>query len=316
MNAKITRELLVRLRSAPPGCCDSCGRTILEKDACYECKECDQRCCASCAGQWLNGKHWGTSAANKAFSGNRGVHRFSRPVLSIAAGDIFLCGPDRWGIHHVVLACGPLTPEPDMAEVLKLGAGAEVFGCETVESTQAASGENTHWYTTRSYFRRDLNGEAFLIGDLDMNSGEFGLCPEPVPVKVLLHPLRQGFNQRAFEHAVEAAAAESRRYGWSTCVRAFVSRRSSISLEDFPDEPSRAELLDELHRRWDSRPICATVAIKVWQLYFELCSGGDVDKAVRWIIETVPVYADATTPSALVKAVTKCGWVLHAGLDV
>jgi len=77
--------------------------------------------------------------------------------------------------------------------------------------------------------------------------------------------------------------------------------------------------MEDLRARRSRKPICSSVAIQVWQQYFELvCGSGPqgVDLAARQILRWMPLYSDATTPSALLKALSKRGWILIDSLGV
>lgn len=321
MNAKIDREVLSRLkikRLSTFRYCDRCDVPIKAAEARYECKECEVDICTDCARLLLNPPKVGQGVAGAdVFLAAMGGFGFgdSRQLLNVNAGDIFLCGPDRWGIHHVILALTPLTPEPHLKADLQGSPDDEVFGCETVESTQGVRGEHTHWYLTRTLFRRSRGGVVHLVADFRHTCGTLEVATTPVPVKVLLHPLRTGLDAQAFQGTVMELASESKKYGWGTGVRAFLGDRHNLDADRFPNQESRRKLLGALRARRMSRPICASVAISVWQRYFEATCRENPDMAVKNIFRYMPVYPDATTPSALVKALTKCGWVLHNSFD-
>merc|ERR1719492_645270 len=114
------------------------------------------------------------------------------PLLEVTAGDIFLFGPDRWGIHHAVLSRGRMrAAQLDIVEFLELPAGAEVFQCLTIESTQSRQGEDTDCYPATTYFQR-VDGETVVVADLATGSDELQVADPPVALKVLLHPLCDG----------------------------------------------------------------------------------------------------------------------------
>merc|ERR1719188_1180161 len=149
-------------------------------------------------------------------------------------------------------------------------------------------------------------------------------CQEPLPVKILLHPLRRGhggppFVPWAFEQAVQRGAATSQAWGLGTALWAITSGQECLDPADYPDPASRAALLRDLHKCWASQPICTSVPILVWQTYFEIaCSGAGVqglNLAVQHILEWVPLLSDQTTPSGLLQALTKRGWILRGNLD-
>merc|ERR1719433_360246 len=207
----------------------------------------------------------------------------------------------------------------DIVEFLELPAGAEVFQCLTIESTQSRQGEDTDWYPATTYFQR-VDGETVVVADLATGSDELQVADPPVALKVLLHPLRDGrFNHQAFSKAVDWGSETARKYGKNQAVKAWLAQALNngkadvLTAEAFPDEESRADLLEDLHTSWGKRPICSAVCIKVWQMYFELQgrSAGQLDEAVQEILRWMPVYSDKTTPGALLRALTRHGWVLH-----
>merc|ERR1711871_167677 len=119
MEAKVDRELRrvisgSRLHIA----CARCDLRLSAKDAWYTCKACDHHLCLECSEQLQTrtctvGDSCGTS----------------RPIETcrVTCGDLVLCGPDEWGIHHVVLVCGTMVPDPEAAGILGLPAHLEVF---------------------------------------------------------------------------------------------------------------------------------------------------------------------------------------------
>jgi len=225
-----------------------------------------------------------------------------------------------WGIHHTVLSRGRMKPaQSDIVELLESPAGSEVFECPTIESTRGSKGDDTEWYPSITYFQR-IHGETLVVGDLPMGSYDLQVADPPVGLKVLLHPLRDGrLDNRAFSRAVDLGSKTADRYGKRQAVKAWLAQAVNrgvpevIQAERFPSAQSRAELLEDLRRRWEQRPICAALCIKVWQMYFELKGqdAGNIDEAVQEILRWMPVYSDRTTPSALLKALTVHGWMLH-----
>merc|ERR1712059_175935 len=79
--------------------------------------------------------------------------------------------------------------------------------------------------------------------------------------------------------------------------------------EDFPDAKSRGALQQRLHKTWSDPPICASLCIKVWQMYFELLGreSGHPEAGIQEILRWMPVYSNSATPSALLKALTSHG---------
>jgi len=305
MFAKVAREMFNVVRASRTNTCVKCGQPIdLRADAFYRCRVCSIEYCMACAYERLDQQGMG----------------HEDPLVEVMAGDIFFFGPDHWGIHHTVLSRGRMKPaQPDIVELLELPAGSEVFECPTIESTRGSKGEDTEWYPATTYFQR-IHGAAVVVADLPMDSAELQVADPPVGLKVLFHPLRDGrLDNKAFGRAVDLGSKTADRYGKRQAVKAWLAQAVNrgvpevIQAEKFPSVHSRANLLEDLRKRWDQRPICAALCIKVWQMYFELKGQetGKLDEAVQEIIRWMPVYSDRTTPSALLKALTAHGWMLH-----
>lgn len=328
MHTRIVKELISRfsvMSTHMP--CARCGSKISKKDASYECKSCKISYCMPCVSilQQPPIVHAGAAGHDILRGAFFGMRDPDRPVARLSAGDIFLCGPDHWGVHHVILLRSELRPEPEIAEMVResLGPGDQIYGCDTIESTQSRQGKTSNYFPTRSFFQRNGNGDTFLLGDCQPGSSKVELCYEPVPAKVLLHPLRQGFDGRVFHQVVEEAAAGARKYGWGTIVSAFRGERERLKKSDYPDGRSREGLLQEIHKTWDKKPICASVAIKVWQMYFLRCeeaqvargAPANIDRAVVRILEYMPMFCDSTLPAAMVKFLTQSSWVFKPNFD-
>lgn len=300
--------------------CDSCDNQIGVEDACYTCSSCKNSICMHCCShlqdhaKYIVGFHLPPQVAQPPFKSN------------ISAGDVFYCGPDRWGIHHVILACGPLVPDLEVMHFMNGRPGEEAYSCMTIESSQEMEGENMSLYFTRSmFFRNVATGEAVWTGSIELeDDGPVITQSVPVPVKTLLHPLRPGyggppFDPFAFERAVRKCARLCSNWGLRTALKAFASNEECLDPTDYPDFSSRLKLLVELRERWTSRPICSSVVIIAWQIYFEIvCSsaGPHMEEfAINHILRWVPVFSDSTAPSVLLKTLTKCGWVLRGNID-
>jgi len=320
MSAKVARELLDLVRPSRYLNiieCDRCGEQITGKDARYRCRLCDIDYCMSCMSSVMHPIEPKISETQVTFD-NR------KTLLKILPGDIFLCGPDEWGIHHVVLASGEMRlAEKRVRDAFAVEDSREIYGCTTVE-TSASQTTQAPWYQTCSYYARNLEtGEVELVGDMVCESNLLEIYTQGVPVKVLLHPLRPNrggpeLDLDTFERVVKRATAQSKGYCRITAVRAFVSAQGKLKQVDFPDALSRQELLKKIRRRWESPPICSSVAITVWQMYFDEMSRDAghwaTDLAVQHILEWIPVFCDNTTPSMLVKTLTESGWVLKTSL--
>merc|ERR1711862_166043 len=124
----------------------------------------------------------------------------------------------------------------------------------------------------------------------------------------------------AFKQSVDACSQTSRAWSIATGARGFFNRRNNscrLQNENYPDPASRRELLDELHKRWENRPICTSVVIMVWQKYFEMIAGKGpqaTDAAIQNILRFMPLLSDKTLPSALIKELSTCGWVIRGNL--
>jgi len=164
-----------------------------------------------------------------------------------------------------------------------------------------------------------------MVADIPDGEETLELC-SPVKVKLLLHPCRPGhagpaLDVATFRKAVEICAEASQGWSLRTGARGFFSRRNTscgLDPDDYPDPNSRRELLQEIHKRWESRPICTSVIIMVWQRYFEMIAGRGPqaeDAAVQNILRWMPLFSDKTLPSALIKELSKCGWVIRGNLD-
>jgi hypothetical protein len=247
------------------------------------------------------------------------------------AGDIFLCGPDKWGIHHAVLSCDKMDlADSDIADMIRedcdLSSDMDIFSCTTVEVTREYEGIDFPWYKAQSFFACDSSGRLLQVADIADGTDTIQCNEEPVPSKLLLHPLRrerQGagpkFDPDLFASTIELCARNSQSWSKKTALKAITARRKSLDPEDYKSTESRAKLMADLRSRWEQRPICSSVAILVWQRYFELSSGtgrkGE-NLAVEQILRWMPVFNDTTAPSALVNVLSTCGWVLReCGLD-
>jgi hypothetical protein len=191
--------------------------------------------------------------------------------------------------------------------------------CHTVETARSLSGEMTEWYPTVSYFVRGGGRwpTAMLVADKPVDSNVLNIIEEAVPVKVAMHPLRgEKFDNHIFNEAVIWGCGTARPYGKRQAVRSFLSqarRRGkprTLEPKEYRTPEARAALRSSLRESWEARPICASLCIKVWQMYFELLgrAAGNPDEAVKEVLRWMPVYSNRTTPSALLKALTQRGW--------
>uniref|UniRef100_A0A7S1SEB1 Uncharacterized protein n=1 Tax=Alexandrium catenella TaxID=2925 RepID=A0A7S1SEB1_ALECA len=315
MKARVSRELWTRSYEAE--CC-GCHQHISAKDASYNCKECVYDLCMDCSTELQ------ASMPGPTLDADQDDLFCLGPCNEIAEGDIFFCGPDKWGIHHVVLASSTMTPaertisekilqhHPDLANDV-------ILCCNTIECTRPFRGQDYPWYPAMSvYTHRPSTGELFLIGDIAEGTAILGISDELVPVKLLLHPLRPGrtstlFNSNLFQAAMEHCARESRRWSKGTAIKAITAKRSCLRAHEYAEPEARLELMEDLRRSWCKKPICSSVAIKVWQKYFEMSTGQQgTDLAVQRILRWMPVFGDRTAPSMLLETLSTHGWMLRS----
>mmetsp|Transcript_25217 Transcript_25217/g.46272 ORF Transcript_25217/g.46272 Transcript_25217/m.46272 type:complete len:501 (-) Transcript_25217:64-1566(-) len=314
--------------------CTCCSKPITHRDARYICPKCKYCVCMDCSAKQLGRRE------TRPLPPTAGLRpeQEARPD-KVSAGDILLVGPDSWGIHHVVLSRGRMRPDPEAGEWIKsewAQDGGKVlpnieeldfFSCDCIESTRSSRGKEQIWYPSRKFFARNKRaGQAFWVAETYMDEGDLlELAYEPVQVKLLLHPLRPGhggptFVPEAFVEAMKLSAKDSKHWSIKTALKGFRSKKKSlIEAESHSDRESRIELLQDLRRRWDERPICSSVAIIVWQRYFDLAAGHGPDaedRAAQDIIRWMPLLPDKTLPAILIQELSKCGWVMRGNLDV
>jgi len=245
--------------------------------------------------------------------------------------------------NHVQLIISEFEPAGDDAKrALGVPEGEDLLTAVIVESTpftpigfdkahyvdDATGSEwDSYWHTANYYFTRNESGNLRIVGVKPWHT-RAPPTPEPHDTRAIIfvmHPFRESLgkaelDKRAFHEAVRMCELESRKYGAWQCIRAWYHERVSLEPSMFPDEASRAKLRGELHRRWKNKPICVSVAVRVWQRYFEIVRGGaetpeDTDLAVQDILKYMPVFSDATSPSWLVKVLTsQSGWLLREEL--
>jgi hypothetical protein len=339
MQAKVIRELWNKVSWWHyEGKCDVCSKKIGAEDARYNCKECRYNVCMECT-SWLLARNRDKRkifVPPTADVGTRNAYQANPQGPSkVQPGDILLVGPDRWGIHHVVLSTGHMRPDPETGKMLKQEMpelrGTDIYSCQTIESTHASltSGKEIVWYVAKSYIARNrVTGEAMLVADIADGEDTLEFFEKPVQVKMLMHPCRPGhgappFDKSAFAQALEVCAQTSKAWSIKTAVNGILKRRDLQALdpEAYPDAASRAALLEGMKKRWETRPICTSVAIMVWQRYFMLSSIGSsraeaTDIAAQNILRWMPLLSDRTLPSGLIKELSKCGWVMRGNLDV
>lgn len=329
MEAHVVREMLRGFEELRNGArCMRCQRPITTNDARYACAICGFDLCTGCAADPMRLAHQAAGASvNAGIASPPGGGAGSGP-LGVGPGDVIACGPDAWGIHHVVLVCSDLRPDPRAGQLLEVPLGKDTFACQIIECTRGQVGTHSAWHPATTFYARDRRtGVATIVGQMEPGTHVIDHVPEPVPVKVLLHPLRAGrggpaFDAKAFDQAVLNSAVVSQRWGLSTALKAMVGSQESLRPEDYSNAQQRRRLLSELKARWSSLPICSSVIIMVWQYYFLIAAqiaaedpGYADDIAVRRILRWMPLFADETVPSTLLKVLTKHGWLLRGNLD-
>jgi len=308
MEGHVVREMFAVCSAATEcwECETDCGCEV----SCYRCKPCGAVYCNNCSR---------TKLGLPRQTDGGGVH------LEVMPGDIFMAGPDKFGIHHVIL-CRSEWQEVDpevYACLTDLEPGTHLLACETIESTQGSVGDDTWWYPATTYFcRNPRDGSAMLLADLKNESREISQAMEPVPTKVLLHPLRghddeDTFNDEAFEEIIGESAQSSKKYGKFTAVRSVISgllKDEVIHASKYQTEQEKVDLMTKIRKTWQEKPICASVAVQCWQRYLERISDSDVEAADE-ILKYMPHWCHKSTPSSLVKELTQHGWVMSDSFD-
>jgi len=145
---------------------------------------------------------------------------------------------------------------------------------------------------------------------------------------VLLHPFRHELGNTEldyglFHSVVEQAAGESKKYGKQTAVKSWIANQKGPGIiaktgilepASYPDSESRCMLLDKIYKSWNKPPICASVAVKTWQMYFDALSD-HADEVAQCILDWMPCFCHRTVPSAMVKVLSSRGWILSSTFD-
>jgi hypothetical protein len=324
LEAKVVHELPRKIaiwRSLSQVTCDRCDAPITSDDARYTCKICSYDLCLECSQQVHQSEGHG-----RALTRGASCPTLTAMACHVTCGDLALCGPDDWGIHHVVVLRGAMLPDPDAARLMHMPPHFDVFSCPTIESNRHLKGERFVWYAATSLYARDQRtGQMFLVGDVPEGSRIIEVAQKHVPVKLLLHPLRRGHGGPAivpalFERAVMDLAINSTHWSLRTALNAITSSRTALDPADYPTPNDREQLMDELEQSWESRPICSAAAVCIWQRYFQLFSeqtgppSTAKDRAAQLILQWIPMIPDQTMPSLLVKVLTRCRWILKGSL--
>jgi len=334
MKAKIYREVhmqhVIKGMTCPQvAVCSECAKEINVEDAYYVCRACNDYLCLDCAKQQAG-----------AVTTSNPRHLNTSGILNLEQGDIVLVGPTDWGIHHVLLVTSTLTQDPDMLQILKEEPEAshlewephhQLWYAYTIECTQAVQGDDTWWYPTKTYFKRDpMTGDAHAVADWP-DGQAVSVSDRELPFKLLLHPLRPSFggvgvDQALFSNVVEFSAGLAQKYGKQVAVQAWLQARvaraqkkfgikNRVTLEEYNTPEKREELMEYYELTWKEPPICASVAIKVWQRYFKAMHSKSRDNAMIDIINYMPCWCHRSSPSQMTKDLVACGWLLVDSLE-
>mmetsp|Transcript_19814 Transcript_19814/g.35252 ORF Transcript_19814/g.35252 Transcript_19814/m.35252 type:complete len:389 (+) Transcript_19814:64-1230(+) len=330
MSARMRKELALHHTCREMMCpvvgeCEGCGDKLTITEVHYRCRTCGETLCLNCARL------------------QRSIPMLLTPddpysIINLAGGDIIFAGPTAFGIHHVILVVGGLTLDMAMKAFLETDEAAQdmdftpydqVWHCNTIESTQNSAGINSWWYASRSYFKRDpISREARLIADWVDDDSIMNIAAKPIPFKILLHPLRRefggpGLNEPIFQETVKERAEHSMKYGKATAVKAWLHQRLQQNFgiadrarpRDYNTPEAREKLMERYEKSWEKAPICASVAVKVWQKYFLNIHGGNKDAAALDIMKYMPCFCQAITPSQLTEVLASCGWQIVDNLE-
>eukprot|EP00929_Paragymnodinium_shiwhaense_P079388 TRINITY_DN41320_c0_g1_i1.p1 TRINITY_DN41320_c0_g1~~TRINITY_DN41320_c0_g1_i1.p1 ORF type:complete len:407 (-),score=72.10 TRINITY_DN41320_c0_g1_i1:127-1347(-) len=292
--------------------CNDCGEELDVDGMRYVCEVCGEVKCHVCARHQL-----GLPVTDDA----------PDAPVELKCGDIILTlGGRMISTHHVILVLGGLKRDHSIAAILNVPPGIEVWGCDVIESTGLEKGETCWWHQTYMYFARDpYKGTAELIADISLGrENVINAAEEPVPMKVLLHPCRREWmrtmplDEQAFRGVTADSASHSKKWSLKTAAKAYLSMRagkeSGLHVEDYSTPEEREGLMVTLAETWRKKPICASVPIKVWQMYFNYTSR-TTDEAAQATLKYMPLLCDRTTPSLLASKLTSKGWVLLEGLE-
>jgi len=247
-------------------------------------------------------------------------------VAIIGEGDIILTGPSA-SVTHVLLATSRMLQVESGRKELKTSPDHELYACDTIETTPLLGDcmFKGRLHRCRYYFQRNpCNGVVTLVGTSPSDSENVPVAIDPQPTKFVFHPFRKGHGGHKlldpvkFKEAVRITDETSWSYGLTTVVKVFLDvphQRSSLDEHKYQDAASQKKLMMKLRRRWNRRPICPSVAIIVWQRYFELLHADKSDDAdtaaAKDILRWVPLKSDQTYPSNVVKVLTSRKWLMR-----
>lgn len=325
MSARITREVVGAVCSGLPGRCMRCSGRIAARHGFYRCHECDVGCCMQCYRE----------LAAVSYNPSYGV---AESAVLAGLGDIVLTGPCVT-VTHVILIVSTMEPNAEFRQVLKIPNDCGLYSCCTIETTpfyprECIVGGRLH--RSEYFFQRARNGTVMLVAMRAVEGNAVPTAISPLQCMFLFSPFPRlaslKWDGATFQEAIRQSE-NSGPYGTTTAIKALVADRRRLNSANFPDEISRAKLLVRLRRAWLKAPICSSIAIITYQRYFELmhrcptpvhgvCDDGSgsvpgwEDEAVNEMLRWVPLMANRTTPSYLVKTLTTCKWILQEDLCV
>eukprot|EP00931_Biecheleriopsis_adriatica_P056383 TRINITY_DN33411_c0_g1_i1.p1 TRINITY_DN33411_c0_g1~~TRINITY_DN33411_c0_g1_i1.p1 ORF type:complete len:686 (-),score=138.34 TRINITY_DN33411_c0_g1_i1:110-2167(-) len=309
MSARIMREVYGPVCGTLKYNCLKCSKKVKDRHGCYRCHTCNVAYCMDCVKQ-MN-------------------HELLLDPAAVSAGDIILQGPFAT-VTHVILATSEMRPAEDFREILKVSEDYELFACSTIETTPLYA--DCVWkgrlHRAEYFFQRDPEtGLVSSVGVRDHGSQEPPSCKAQEETKFIFHPFRRGhggprlLDEVKFEEAISAAEETLGGYGIKAVVKVFLDvphQRASLDADRFKTAASKKALMGRLRRRWLRQPMCPSVAIVIWQRYFELLhkdEGDGMDAAAADdILQWMPLISDRSYPSNLVKVLTARKWIMRDDL--
>lgn len=325
LELKVSREMMGYWNKNTWTCqCDACGREIGWNEARHRCKECNYDVCSKC-GQRLQAENISVAgvAGQELLHSALGMPQ-EHGTPPIQVGDIVFCGPDDWGIHHIILVTGPLIDVPEYMGQHGVPRGVPVYCFASIESTDSAMGWDSAWVTAhRLCYVDPQSGEIMCQGEIVEGTNYLGYFDTHQQFKVLQHPFRPNsgrmpFNDDAFQQTVSDQRINSKKWSLRTALQA-INRNTATEYdpEEYENDPeARAELLEDIQRSWRRRPICSSVAISVWQCYLLYSCTSAVpgpegeDLAVQEILRWIPLICGRAAPYDVMKTLSRCGWHL------
>eukprot|EP00746_Dinoflagellata_sp_MGD_P042102 gnl/MRDRNA2_/MRDRNA2_201937_c0_seq1.p1 gnl/MRDRNA2_/MRDRNA2_201937_c0~~gnl/MRDRNA2_/MRDRNA2_201937_c0_seq1.p1 ORF type:complete len:543 (-),score=83.11 gnl/MRDRNA2_/MRDRNA2_201937_c0_seq1:76-1704(-) len=119
------------------------------------------------------------------------------------------------------------------------------------------------------------------------------------PTAVFLSPLSStDIDQEEFARCVDEVVCHKQVWSKATAVKAG-TRSARIDSNEYPDDGSKTSLVRELTQYWESAPICTTMPIRVWQMYFVNANEGNPLEAAENILTIIPAKCDRCLPHEL-----------------